>query len=80
MSPGIATLTDQTWMPVMGRRPVGDLWGVGPRTVKKLDELVCRRSPSWRPRTFRRCNASRCGPPGGTPDRSPHIDRILADA
>jgi nucleotidyltransferase/DNA polymerase involved in DNA repair len=24
----------------MGRRPVGDLWGVGPRTVKKLDELV----------------------------------------
>jgi DNA polymerase IV len=36
---GIATLTDQTWMPVMGRRPVGDLWGVGPRTVKKLDEL-----------------------------------------
>jgi DNA polymerase IV len=36
---GIATLTDQTWMPVMGRRPVGDLWGVGPRTVTKLDEL-----------------------------------------
>lgn len=36
---GIATLTDQTWMSVMGRRPVGDLWGVGPRTVAKLDEL-----------------------------------------
>jgi DNA polymerase-4 len=36
---GIATLTDETWMPVMGRRPVGDLWGVGPKTVKKLDEL-----------------------------------------
>ena len=36
---GIATLTDQTWMPVMGRRPVGDLWGVGPKTVRKLDEL-----------------------------------------
>ncbi|WP_433379591.1 DNA polymerase IV [Actinoplanes sp. CA-142083] len=36
---GIATLTDETWMPVMGGRPVGDLWGVGPKTVKKLDEL-----------------------------------------
>jgi DNA polymerase IV len=36
---GIATLTDETWMPVMGGRPVGDLWGVGPRTVRKLDEL-----------------------------------------
>jgi DNA polymerase-4 len=36
---GMAMLTDETWMPVMGRRPVGDLWGVGPRTVTKLDEL-----------------------------------------
>jgi DNA polymerase-4 len=36
---GIATLTDETWMPVMGSRPVGDLWGVGPRTVAKLGEL-----------------------------------------
>ena len=36
---GIATLTDETWMPVMGHRPVGDLWGVGPKTVTKLDEL-----------------------------------------
>jgi DNA polymerase-4 len=36
---GFATLTGETWMPVMGRRPVGDLWGVGPKTVKKLDEL-----------------------------------------
>jgi DNA polymerase-4 len=36
---GIATLTDETWMPVMGRRPVGDLWGVGPKTVQKLHEL-----------------------------------------
>jgi nucleotidyltransferase/DNA polymerase involved in DNA repair len=26
-------------MPVTGQRPVGDLWGVGPKTVKKLDEL-----------------------------------------
>jgi DNA polymerase IV len=36
---GIATLTDETWMPEMGRRPVGDLWGVGPKTAKKLAEL-----------------------------------------
>ena len=36
---GIATLTDETWMPAMGDRPVGDLWGVGPRTVRKLGEL-----------------------------------------
>jgi nucleotidyltransferase/DNA polymerase involved in DNA repair len=26
-------------MPVMGQRPVGDLWGVGPKTVTKLDGL-----------------------------------------
>jgi DNA polymerase-4 len=36
---GMAMLTDATWMPVMGQRPVGDLWGVGPKTVKKLGEL-----------------------------------------
>ncbi|MEV6926523.1 DNA polymerase IV [Dactylosporangium sp. NPDC051485] len=36
---GIATLTTETWLPTMGARPVGDLWGVGPRTVAKLDEL-----------------------------------------
>jgi DNA polymerase-4 len=36
---GIATLTDETWMPVMGRRRVGDLWGVGPKTVQRLDQL-----------------------------------------
>jgi DNA polymerase-4 len=39
---GIATLTDETWLPVMGPRPVGDLWGVGPKTVRKLDELGLR--------------------------------------
>ena len=26
-------------MPVMGERPAGDLWGVGPKTVTKLGEL-----------------------------------------
>jgi DNA polymerase-4 len=36
---GVATLTGETWMAVMGGRPVGDLWGVGPRTVSKLEEL-----------------------------------------
>jgi DNA polymerase-4 len=36
---GIAMLTGRTWMPVMGGRPVGELWGVGPKTVRKLDEL-----------------------------------------
>jgi DNA polymerase-4 len=36
---GIYTLTDETWLPVMGGRPVGELWGVGPKTVKKLGEL-----------------------------------------
>ncbi|MEV6493513.1 DNA polymerase IV [Actinoplanes sp. NPDC051633] len=36
---GIATLTGDTWMPVMGSRPVGELWGVGPKTVTKLVEL-----------------------------------------
>lgn len=39
---GIAELTDDTWMPVMGAHPVGDLWGVGPKTVKKLEELDVR--------------------------------------
>lgn len=36
---GIAALTGETWLPVMGSRPVGELWGVGPKTVKKLGEL-----------------------------------------
>jgi DNA polymerase-4 len=36
---GIATLTTETWPAVMGGRPVGDLWGVGPKTVRKLEEL-----------------------------------------
>jgi DNA polymerase-4 len=36
---GIATLTDESWLPTMGPRPVGELWGVGPKTVKRLAEL-----------------------------------------
>jgi DNA polymerase-4 len=35
----VAELTDERWPAVMGPHPVGDLWGVGPRTVRKLEEL-----------------------------------------
>jgi DNA polymerase-4 len=34
--PGVFLLTDDNWMTVMGDRPVDALWGVGPRTAKKL--------------------------------------------
>ncbi len=33
---GIFMLTDENWMAVMGDRPVDALWGVGPKTAKKL--------------------------------------------
>jgi DNA polymerase-4 len=33
---GIYTLTESNWMAVMGDRPVDALWGVGPKTTKKL--------------------------------------------
>lgn len=36
---GVYTLTDANWMEVMGARPVDALWGVGPKTAKKLDSL-----------------------------------------
>jgi DNA polymerase IV len=36
---GVYTLTESNWMPVMGDRPVDALWGVGPKTTKKLAAL-----------------------------------------
>ncbi|WP_374022330.1 DNA polymerase IV [Mycobacterium sp. HNNTM2301] len=36
---GIFTLTDANWMTMMANRPVDALWGVGPKTAKKLAAL-----------------------------------------
>lgn len=36
---GIFTLTDANWMTVMADRPVDALWGIGPKTAKKLAAL-----------------------------------------
>jgi DNA polymerase-4 len=36
---GVFRLTRENWRAVMGSRPPGDLWGVGPKTARKLAEL-----------------------------------------
>jgi DNA polymerase-4 len=36
---GIFALTDENWMPMMGDRGVDALWGVGPKTAKRLAGL-----------------------------------------
>ena len=36
---GVFSLTDANWMTVMADRPVDALWGVGPKTAKKLAAL-----------------------------------------
>jgi DNA polymerase IV len=36
---GVYTLTESNWMDVMGERPVDALWGVGPKTAKRLATL-----------------------------------------
>ncbi|MEV0674796.1 DNA polymerase IV [Mycobacterium sp. NPDC050441] len=36
---GVYLLTETNWMPVMGDRPTDALWGVGPKTTKKLATL-----------------------------------------
>lgn len=36
---GVFQLTDANWMAVMADRPVDSLWGIGPKTTKKLASL-----------------------------------------
>ncbi|KUH82833.1 MULTISPECIES: DNA polymerase IV [unclassified Mycobacterium] len=35
-APGVYQLTDENWMAVMGDRAVDAVWGIGPKTAKKL--------------------------------------------
>ncbi len=37
--PGIYTLTDENWMPIMGDRGTDALWGVGAKSARNLAEL-----------------------------------------
>ena len=36
---GVYRLTEANWMDVMGDRPTHELWGIGPKTARKLAEL-----------------------------------------
>jgi DNA polymerase IV len=39
---GVGRLTTGTWFEVMGERPPTALWGIGPKTARKLEELGIR--------------------------------------
>jgi len=39
---GVFRLTDRTWPEVLGDRPTDVLWGIGPKTAKRLGELGIR--------------------------------------
>jgi len=39
---GIAVLTRETWLPVMGERPTTAVWGIGPRIARRLERLGVR--------------------------------------
>ncbi|WP_327006817.1 DNA polymerase IV [Dactylosporangium sp. NBC_01737] len=39
---GIHQLTRGTWMAAMGAKPAGELWGVGPKTTKRLTAIGLR--------------------------------------
>ena len=39
---GVVVLTAESWFPVMGRRPVDALWGIGRKTARRLARLGLR--------------------------------------